>query len=121
MERLLKYLEDFGGTLTADEVARVLRLSLDELNSLTERQHLVALRHDGDTLYPALQFHDAAPIPHLAEILDLIPSRDPVAMLRFLVSYDPALGTTRAEALISGHELDLVRSKARQVNEQIAW
>lgn len=121
MDRFLQYLEEHGGTLTAAEVAGMLNVPLESLDSLAEQQRLVAISRHGETLYPAIQFHAGALLPHLAEILNLLPTSDPVGMYRFLVTYDPELGSNRAEALAAGRQLELIRRRARQFNEQIAW
>lgn len=115
-----KLLTEHGGVYTDAEVAEYLGVSVDRVHECIENGRLIALEVDGQTLIPVLQFHEHEILPHLDDVLSLMETTDPVAVIRFFVTFDPDIGMTPVDALRNNTKLDVVRLRARQFGIQLA-
>lgn len=115
-----KLLTEHGGVYTDAEVADYLRVSVDRVHECIENGRLIALEEDGETRIPAWQFQEHKTLPHLDDVLSLLKTSDPVAVIRFFVTFDPDIGMTPVDALRNNTKLDVVRLRARQFGIQLA-
>jgi hypothetical protein len=95
-----------GGTLSADEVGKLLNISRQAVDKRRRSNRLLAIRQGGDWLYPRAQFHEHETIPGLPEVIRECAESGPWVTLEFLVTEDDVLGglSPRA-ALLKGGEL----------------
>jgi hypothetical protein len=95
-----------GGTLSADEVGKLLNISRQAVDKRRRSNRLLAIRQGGDWLYPRNQFHEHETIPLLPEVIRDCAESGPWVTLEFLVTEDDVLGglSPRA-ALLKGGEL----------------
>lgn len=95
-----------GGTLSADEVGKLLDISRQAVDKRRRGNRLLAIRQGGDWLYPRAQFHEHETIPGLPEVIRDCAASGPWVTLEFLVTEDEVLGglSPRA-ALLKGGEL----------------
>jgi hypothetical protein len=69
--------------------------------------------------YPAVQFTgDGTVVPGLKAVHDALPTRNPWAVLNFLVHPDPRLGGRKPIELLKSGEIDLVVESARRIDQQ---
>ena len=94
-----------GGTLSADEVGRLLNISRQAVDKRRRNKTLLALRQGGDWLYPRAQFHEYEAIPGLADVIRGLADSGPWVTLEFLITEDDALcGLSPRAALLKGGE-----------------
>ncbi len=85
-----------GGTYTATEVARLLKISRQAVNKRRQAGRLLALplgRHG--FAYPAWQFTDTDVLPGFAEVLTRLADHDSWMQARFFVNANLRLGDAR--------------------------
>ena len=107
-----------GGTLSAEDVGKLLKISRQAVDKRRRNKTLLALRQGGDWLYPRIQFHAHETIPGLADVIRGLEESGPWVTLEFLVTEDDVLdGVSPRAALLKGGELrdrvaTLVRGQA---------
>ncbi len=101
-------LEAEGGTLSATEVARLLRRSRQAVDKQRRTGRLLALRAGPSWRYPAWQFVDGQPLPGLPEVLAALREVSPWTAAAFLLSRNARLGGRRPVDLLRRGELDAV-------------
>jgi hypothetical protein len=95
-----------GGTLSADDVGKLLNISRQAVDKRRRSNRLLALRQGGDWLYPRAQFHEHETIPGLADVIRDCAESGPWVTLEFLVTEDDVLsGLSPRAALLKGGEL----------------
>ena len=95
-----------GGTLSADDVGKLLNISRQAVDKRRRSNRLLALRQGGDWLYPRAQFHAHETIPGLADVIRDCAESGPWVTLEFLVTEDDVLsGLSPRAALLKGGEL----------------
>ncbi len=107
-------LEKEGGTLTAQEVAELLRISRQAVHKRHRAGRLLALdcgRHGH--AYPAWQFTSGGVLPGLEEVLSVLSEHDPWMQLAFFVSENTALDGETPLAALKRNALDAVLRAAR--------
>ena len=108
-----------GGTLSADEVGKLLRVSRQAVAKRRSAGKLLALEVGRrGYLYPAWQFADAGVLSGVEEILALVAEHPPLAQVRFFLSGNHRLGGDRPLDRLRRGELDPVRRAARAFGEQ---
>jgi hypothetical protein len=113
-----KLLSAEGGTLFADDVAKLLHISRQAVVKRRRKGLLVAVNvgRRGD-LYPIWQFGEDGLLPGLKDILGLLAEQSDWARLRFFLSENTALDGKRPLDLLRTGALDPVRRAARLTNE----
>ena len=95
-----------GGTLSADEVGRLLNITRQAVDKRRRNKTLLALRQGGDWLYPRAQFHEHEAIPGLADVIRGLAESGPWVTLEFLITEDDVLdGLSPRAALLKGGEM----------------
>jgi len=110
-------LEAEGGTLSAAEVARLLRLSRQAVDKQRRTGRLLALRAGPSWRYPAWQFIDGQSLPGLPEVLAALRAVSPWTTAAFLLSRNTRLGERRPVDLLRRGELDAVERAAQAHGE----
>lgn len=98
-------LESDGGTLSAEEVGRLLGLTRQAVDKRRKAGRLLAVEEGGSWRYPAWQVHDGAILPHLEAVLDGFGPASAIERVQFFVRGVDALGGKRP--------LDLLRRGQR--------
>jgi len=109
------------GTLSKDEVAQRLLLSLEEVEERRSTGRLIGLRSEKDSyVYPAWQFDPDGMLPGLEDVLSDLRKHDPWMQAHFFLSGDLRLNSeTPLTELRRGH-IEAVRRAARAYGEQCA-
>jgi hypothetical protein len=95
-----------GGTLSADEVGKLLNISRQAVDKRRRSNRLLAIRQGGDWLYPRAQFHEHEAIPGLPDVIRDCAGSGPWVTLEFLVTEDDVLGgLSPRDALLKGGAL----------------
>jgi hypothetical protein len=107
-----------GGTLSAEEVGKLLKITRQAVDKRRRNKSLLALRQGGDWLYPRAQFHEHEAIPGVADVIRGFEDSGPWVTLEFLITEDDVLdGLSPLAALLKGGDLrervaTLVRGQA---------
>ncbi|MBK1717490.1 N-6 DNA methylase [Thiocystis violacea] len=109
-----------GEALSAQDVARLLGGTVDEIQRLTEAGALLALPNEREPVFPSIQFREGAVLDGLIETLAAFPDTNPWARLNYLVNPDLRLGGRRPIDCLKAGEIGRVVAAARQVGEQSA-
>lgn len=119
IEAKRRLIEEHGGALTEEEVAKNLGISRQAVDKRREAGKLLALsigRHG--YRYPIWQFTDCGALPGLEDVLNVLAPHDEWMQLLFFVSSNPRLnGRTPAEALERGEDLRAVLDAAEVYTE----
>ena len=108
-----------GGTLSAEEVGKRLRISRQAVDKRRTAGKLLALEVGRrGYLYPAWQFTQAGVLPGMEEILALVAEHPPLAQVRFFLSGNHRLGGDRPLDRLRRGELEPVKRAARMFGEQ---
>lgn len=92
-----------GGSLSADDVGRLLSITRHEVEERRQARSLLAIRQGNNWTYPNAQFVGKETIPCLATVVEGLQVSGPWVTLEFLVTPDDALGgLTPREALLRG-------------------
>ena len=113
-------LRDSGGTYNQEQVR-------DLLNGIT-RQALEKRVREGSVLavpgpsnrrrYPAVQFMQDGPIAGLKDVRDALPTRNPWAVLNFLIHPDPRLSGSKPINVLRNGDVPRVVAAARAMGQQ---
>jgi len=107
-----------GGTLAADQVAKLLSVSVPTVEKRRAAGKLIALEVPRrGPLFPAWQFEGGGLLPGMEEILKLLADHPPLAQMRFFLSGSRRLGGERPLDLLRRGELEPVRRAARTFGE----
>lgn len=98
-------LESDGGTLSAEELGRLLGITRQAVDKRRKLGRLLAVEEGSTWRYPAWQVHDGATLPHLEEVLARMAVPSPLMRVQFFVRGVDALGGRRP--------LDLLRRGQR--------
>lgn len=109
-----------GEALSAEDAARSLGRSVEEVRRLAEAGALLALPTESGPVFPSIQFQDGDALAGLIETLAVFPDRNPWARLNYLVNPDLRLEGRRPIDCLRCGEIDRVVAAARQVGEQSA-
>ena len=106
IERRTDVVRQAGGTLSAEQVGKLLNITRQAVDKRRRNKTLLALRQGGDWLYPRAQFHEHEAIPGLADVVRGLAESGPWVSLEFLITADDVLGglSPRA-ALVKGGQL----------------
>lgn len=103
---------DDEGFYSLPETLSLLDTSADRIKQLIQDDRLFVIRGPENNLHvPAFQFDDGQLLPHLPEVLQALPTRDPVAVGAFL-THPP--DDPRYEKLRNG-EVESVINEAEQL------
>jgi hypothetical protein len=92
-EQKLELLRKAGGTLSVNEVAKLLGISRQAVDKRRREGKLLAVARGADYAYPACQFDDDHVVAGLAEVLGQMGQEPlPWAALAFLITPDDRLG-----------------------------
>lgn len=93
-------LKQAGGTLSVNDVAKLLGISRQAVDKRRREGKLLAIPRGADFAYPACQFTEDGVAPGVTEILNAIGSERPWSVLAFLITPDDRLrGRSPLEAL----------------------
>lgn len=110
-------LEAEGGTLSASEVARLLRQSRQAVDKQRRSGRLLAFRTGPAWRYPAWQFVDGQSLPGLPAVLVALRGVSPWTTAGFLLSRNARLGERRPVDLLRRGELDDIVRAAQAYGE----
>ena len=113
-------LKEAGGTFDLEEVQAVLNnVSRQAVEKRVKDGTLLAVPGPNNRRrYPTIQFTPEGVVPGLKDVQEALPTRNPWAVLNFLVRPDDRLdGRKPIEVLLNG-DVDLVVSAARSMGEQ---
>lgn len=113
-------LKEAGGTFDLEEVQAVLNnVSRQAVEKRVKDGTLLAVPGPNNRRrYPTIQFTPEGVVPGLKDVQEALPTRNPWAVLNFLVRADDRLdGRKPIEVLLNG-DVDLVVSAARGMGEQ---
>jgi hypothetical protein len=110
-------LEADGGTLSAAEVARLLRRTRQAVDKQRRVGRLFAVRVGPSWRYPAWQFVDGELLPGLPDVLAALRHVSPWAAAAFLLSRNARLGARRPLDVLRHGEIDAVTRAARAYGE----
>jgi hypothetical protein len=114
-----KILAAEGGTLGADQVAALLRISLQAVDERRIAGELSALKTGPrEYRYPAWQFGETGVLAGLEELLALLAEHPPLAVMRFFLSANQYAGGERPLDLLRKGRLDLAKRAMRTFGEQ---
>jgi hypothetical protein len=93
-EHCLDILSEAGGTLSAEEVGRLLGVTRQAVDKRRRARGLLALRRGGDWRYPRRQFDEDAHevVEGIPEVVEAFADAGPWVTLDFLLAPDDALG-----------------------------
>jgi len=110
-----------GGTFDLNAVRTLLNgVSRQRIDKRIEEGSLLALQGPSNVRrFPVIQFmEDGRLVEGLKEVQEALPSRNPWAVLNFLIHEDARLDGRTPIDLLKGGEVDLVVEAARRVAEQ---
>jgi hypothetical protein len=108
-----------GGTLGADEVGAVLRISRQAVDKRRAAGKLLALKVGRrGYLYPAWQLVEEGTLAGFEEILALVAEHPPLAQIRFFLSGSHRLGGDRPLDRLRRGDVESVKRAARAFGEQ---
>jgi len=113
-------LKDAGGTFKLEEVQKLLNgVSRQALERRVKDGSLLAVPGPSNRRrYPAIQFTRDGVVPGLKKVQETLPTRNPWAVLNFLVRADDRLGGRKPIELLRNGDVDLVVSAARGMGMQ---
>jgi hypothetical protein len=114
-----RLVESHGGTLTADEVAKPLKITRQAVDKRRRNGHLLAVELGRrGYYYPAWQFGESGTLPGLESVLNALSDHDAWMQLAFFISPNQRLdGKAPYEALAKG-QLQAVLIAAQAYGEQ---
>ena len=113
-------LKDSGGTYTPDEVRRLLgNVSRQRVDQLVKGGRLLAVTGPSNSRrYPTVQFNDDGTLGEgLSDVLAALPSKNPWAVLNFLIHPDARLQDRRPIDLLRQGKIDAVVAAATRMAE----
>jgi hypothetical protein len=113
-------LTEAGGTFKPEEVQKLLNgVSRQALEKRVKDGSLLAVPGPSNRRrYPAIQFTRDGVVPGLKKVQETLPTRNPWAVLNFLVRADDRLGGRKPIELLRNGDIDLVVSAARGMGVQ---
>ena len=113
-------LKDAGGAFNFEETQALLNgVSRQALDKRVKEGSLLAVPGPSNRRrYPAFQFTGEGVVPGLRKVQDALPTRNPWAVLNFLVRPDERLHGRKPIDVLRGGEVDLVVSAARGMGVQ---
>jgi len=115
---LSKMLSSDGGTLSPNDTALKLNVSIESLSKLKADNRIFSVTVDDEVYYPAWQFNESTQ-ERVQTILKILAPHSDVAKLRFFLIHDSDLdGRTRLKALEdpTKDELHYIHSEAKVYN-----
>jgi hypothetical protein len=110
-----------GGTLSKDEVAQRLHLSLEQVEEQRRAGRLIGLLSEQETyIYPAWQFHANGMLSGVEDVLKDLRDHDPWMQAHFFLSGDIRLNHETPLAELRRGHIEAVRRAARAHGEQCA-
>lgn len=117
--RFRTLLEANGGTLSAEQVADILDITVDAVRKRAQAGTLIALKSGEQWQYPAFQFTDSGLVEGVREVLTILGDVGGLPQCRFLLTVDPDLdGRRRIDALQDPALKPYVLRSAEQLGEQ---
>ncbi len=113
-------LKEAGGAFKPEEVQKLLNgVSRQALEKRVKDGSLLAVPGPSNRRrYPAIQFTRYGVVPGLKKVQEALPTRNPWAILNFLVRSDSRLGGRKPIEVLRNGDVDLVVSAARGVGVQ---
>jgi hypothetical protein len=114
-------LKESGGAYDLDQVRVLMNgISRQMVDRKVREGSLLAVPGPSNRrAYPTIQFtRDGTVVPGLKAVQDALPTKNPWAVLNFLVRPDPRLNGRKPIDLLQGGEIDLVVEAARQMGHQ---
>jgi hypothetical protein len=113
-------LKEAGGAFRAEEAQRLLNgISRQALEKRVRDGGLLAVPGPGNRRrYPTIQFTQDGVVPGLKKVREALPTRNPWAILNFLVRSDERLGGRKPIDVLRDGDVDLVVSAARGLGAQ---
>lgn len=119
LEHRNELLSRAGGTLTVSDVATMLGISSAAVRKRVANHQLIGIPTDGGYQIPAIQLDENGVVPGLPEVLQSYQLDSPLMCLNWLTSPQSQLDDRRPiDVLMTGSEVALVASAARNVGEQ---
>ena len=112
-------LQEAGGGLTSEQVAKALGMTRQGVDKRRTRGALLAVSTgSGDYLYPACQFDADGVIEGFSEVLRAFSLRNPWTQLSALLAASPALGGKSMLKALQAGEIEKVVAVAESLGEQ---
>ena len=113
-------LKEAGGAFKPEEVQKLLNgVSRQALEKRVKDGSLLAVPGPSNRRrYPAIQFTRDGVVPGLKKVQEALPTRNPWAILNFLVRSDSRLGGRKPIEVLRNGDVDLVVSAARGMGVQ---
>ncbi len=112
-----RLLDAEGGTLSAADVARLLRRSRQAVDKQRRAGRLLAIRVGTFWRYPVWQFVDGQPLPGVPDVLAVLHHVSPWTAIAFFLSSNARLGARRPVEMLRRHEVAAVVRAARAYGE----
>jgi biotin operon repressor len=121
VEKQPALLEASGGILSAEQTAAVLGISRQAVDKRRRQGRLIGLTQGRrGYAFPAWQFANGRPVPHVEQVLDLLNEHDPWGQLSFFLNANDRLNGKSPSNALRQDQVESVQLAARSFGEHSA-
>jgi len=111
--RFNKLLEKHGGIISLAEAADLLGITRNEVQVLLRQNKLIGFSENNVYYFPVWQFANGKVVPRFQKILNELVGFSTLAKIRFFLTMDLTLGSTRIKALQHVENFEEILGKAK--------